>query len=80
MYHFEISNRLVALENLEPEVDINRAWETIREIWKENNTTNRQGEELSQRGIYDNCTNTIGNYTSRITPMPLQSESEHNAY
>jgi hypothetical protein len=32
-YHFEISNRLVALENLEPEVDIiNRAWEVIREI------------------------------------------------
>jgi hypothetical protein len=30
-YRVEISNRLAALENLDTEVDINRAWETIRE-------------------------------------------------
>jgi hypothetical protein len=30
-YRVEISNRFVALENLGTEVDINRAWETIRE-------------------------------------------------
>jgi hypothetical protein len=30
-YHVEISNRFAALENLDIEVDINRAWETIRE-------------------------------------------------
>jgi hypothetical protein len=30
-YHVEISNRFAALENLDAEVDINRAWETIRE-------------------------------------------------
>jgi hypothetical protein len=30
-YRFEISNRFAALENLHTEVDINRAWETIRE-------------------------------------------------
>jgi hypothetical protein len=30
-YHVEISNRFAALENLCSEVDINRAWETIRE-------------------------------------------------
>jgi hypothetical protein len=30
-YHIQISNRFAALENLEDEVDINRAWETIRE-------------------------------------------------
>jgi hypothetical protein len=30
-YRVEILNRFVALENLDPEVDINRAWETIRE-------------------------------------------------
>jgi hypothetical protein len=30
-YRVEISNRLSALENLDTEVDINRAWETIRE-------------------------------------------------
>jgi hypothetical protein len=30
-YHVEISNRFAALENLDAEVDINRAWETIRQ-------------------------------------------------
>jgi hypothetical protein len=30
-YHVEISNRFAALENLDIEVDSNRAWETIRE-------------------------------------------------
>jgi 50S ribosomal subunit-associated GTPase HflX len=30
-YRVEISNRLAALEELDTEVDINRAWETIRE-------------------------------------------------
>jgi hypothetical protein len=29
-YHVEISNRSTALENSDAEVDINRAWETIR--------------------------------------------------
>jgi hypothetical protein len=31
-YWVEISNRLTALEYLDTEVDINRAWETLREI------------------------------------------------
>jgi hypothetical protein len=30
-YHVEISYRFTALENLDTEVDINKAWETIRE-------------------------------------------------
>jgi hypothetical protein len=30
-YRFEISNRFASLENLDVDVDINRAWETIRE-------------------------------------------------
>jgi hypothetical protein len=30
-YRVEISNRFAALENLDTEVDINKAWETIRE-------------------------------------------------
>jgi hypothetical protein len=30
-YRAEISNRFAALENLDAEVDYNRAWETIRE-------------------------------------------------
>jgi hypothetical protein len=30
-YRIEISNRFAALENLDTEVDINRAWEIIRE-------------------------------------------------
>jgi hypothetical protein len=30
-YRVEISNRFAALENLDAEVDINRAWKTIRE-------------------------------------------------
>jgi hypothetical protein len=30
-YHVEISNRFAALESLDVEVDINRAWETITE-------------------------------------------------
>jgi hypothetical protein len=30
-YHVEISNRFTALENFDTEVDISRAWETIRE-------------------------------------------------
>jgi hypothetical protein len=30
-YCAEISNRFAALENIDTEVDINRAWETIRE-------------------------------------------------
>jgi hypothetical protein len=28
-YHVEISNRLAALENLDTEVDVNKAWKTI---------------------------------------------------
>jgi hypothetical protein len=31
-YHVEISNTFTALENLDTEVDINRVWETIRDI------------------------------------------------
>jgi hypothetical protein len=30
-YRVEISNRFAALKNLDDDVDINRAWETIRE-------------------------------------------------
>jgi hypothetical protein len=30
-YRVEISNRFAALENLDTEVDVNKAWETIRE-------------------------------------------------
>jgi hypothetical protein len=30
-YHVEISNMFAALENLDADVDINRAWKTIRE-------------------------------------------------
>jgi hypothetical protein len=30
-YRVEISNRFAALENLDDDVDINRAWEAIRE-------------------------------------------------
>jgi hypothetical protein len=30
-YHVEISNRFTALEHLDTEVDINKAWESIRE-------------------------------------------------
>jgi hypothetical protein len=30
-YHVEITNTLAALENLHTEVDVNKAWETIRE-------------------------------------------------
>jgi hypothetical protein len=30
-YHVEVSNRLAALEDLDTEVDINSAWEVIRE-------------------------------------------------
>jgi hypothetical protein len=33
-YRVEISNRFTALENLETEVDVNKAWETIRENTK----------------------------------------------
>jgi hypothetical protein len=31
-YQVEISNRFTALENLDNDVDINRVWDTIREI------------------------------------------------
>jgi hypothetical protein len=30
-YRVEISNRFAALENMDTEVDVNKAWETIRE-------------------------------------------------
>jgi hypothetical protein len=30
-YRVEISNRFAVLEDLDPKVDINRAWETIRD-------------------------------------------------
>jgi hypothetical protein len=33
-YRVEISNRFAALENLDTDVDINRAWETITEKYK----------------------------------------------
>jgi hypothetical protein len=33
-YCIEVSNRFAALENLDTEVDINSAWETIRENLK----------------------------------------------
>jgi hypothetical protein len=29
-YLVEISNRFIALENLDTEVDVNKAWETVR--------------------------------------------------
>jgi hypothetical protein len=38
----------------------------------ENNAANRMGEERCQRGIRDNCTNTIGNYIY-TTPIPLKT-------
>jgi hypothetical protein len=38
-YHVEISNRFAALENLDAEVDINSAWETIGENIKMEKTT-----------------------------------------
>jgi hypothetical protein len=31
-YRIEISNRFAGLENLETEVDVNKAWETIERI------------------------------------------------
>jgi hypothetical protein len=31
IYHVEVSNTFAALEDLDTEVDINTAWETIRE-------------------------------------------------
>jgi hypothetical protein len=31
-YHVEISNRFTILENLDTEANVNKAWETIREI------------------------------------------------
>jgi hypothetical protein len=30
-YHVEVSSRFTALENLDAEMNINRAWENIRE-------------------------------------------------
>jgi hypothetical protein len=30
-YHVKISNRFASLKNLDTEVDVNKAWETIRE-------------------------------------------------
>jgi hypothetical protein len=30
-YHVEISNKFAVLENVDPELDITRAWETIRD-------------------------------------------------
>jgi hypothetical protein len=35
-YRFEISKRFVVLENLDTEVDVNKAWETVRVVhmWK----------------------------------------------
>jgi CTP-dependent riboflavin kinase len=30
-YYIEITNRIAALKNLDTEVDVNKAWETIRE-------------------------------------------------
>jgi hypothetical protein len=33
-YHVEVSSRFAALEDLDAEVDINRAWETMRENTK----------------------------------------------
>jgi hypothetical protein len=33
-YHVEISNKVAALENSDTEVNVNRTWETIREIIK----------------------------------------------
>jgi phosphomevalonate kinase len=30
-YHVEISNRFAALENLDTEADVNKAWETVRQ-------------------------------------------------
>jgi hypothetical protein len=44
---------------------------------EQNNATNRQAAEHSQRGICDNCTNTIGDYIY-TTPMPLQNRSKYN--
>jgi hypothetical protein len=34
LYHVEVSNRFAALEHVDPEMDINSAWEIIRETIK----------------------------------------------
>jgi hypothetical protein len=34
-YRVEISNRFAALENLDTEVDVNKAWETIRDLFND---------------------------------------------
>jgi hypothetical protein len=47
-YHVEISNRFAALENLNTEVDINTAWETIRENIKISATENLGYYELKK--------------------------------
>jgi hypothetical protein len=33
-YHVEILNRFAALENLDPEVDTNKSWETVKRVSK----------------------------------------------
>jgi hypothetical protein len=33
-YDFEVSNRFASLENIDPEVDINTPWDTVRENLK----------------------------------------------
>jgi hypothetical protein len=45
LYHDEISNRFAVLKNLDPEVDTNSAWETIRENIK-TSTKDRVGYGL----------------------------------
>jgi hypothetical protein len=58
-YHFEISTRFTALEHLDTEVDINRAWETIRESIKVSAKESLRYHELKKHKpwFYEGCSN-----------------------
>jgi hypothetical protein len=54
-FRVEISNRFAALENLDAEVDLNRALETIRENIKISAKESLGYNELKRHNVYGCC-------------------------
>jgi hypothetical protein len=76
-YHVEISNRFAALETVDAEVDINRAWETIRGSIKISAKKNLGYYELKKHRPWFNegCTELL-EQRKQATLQCLQDPSE----
>jgi hypothetical protein len=78
-YRVEISNRFVALENLDDDVDINRAWETIRENIKLSPKASLGNHELKKhKPLFDEGCSELLDQRDQAKLQWLQDPSDIN--